>query len=143
MALTKDQKTAQLSELVEKLKGSESVMFSHYIGLNVSDVSELRNKLRENGSEMKVAKKTLMKLAFKEAGYPDIEPDDYEGAIACIFSFEDPLSGAQTAFKFAKDHNQVQLVGGVFEGSLSPKKKRWRLRKFQDALNCSQYSPAC
>lgn len=123
MALTKDQKTAQLNELVQKLKDSESVMFSQYIGLNVADVSDLRNKLIENGAEMKVAKKTLIKLAFKEAGYPDIEPDDLEGAVACIFSFEDPLSGAQTAFKFAKGHDQVKLVGGVFEGKLISKEE--------------------
>lgn len=118
MALTKEQKTAQLKELVTKLKDSESVMFSQYIGLNVADVSDLRNKLRENGAEMKVAKKTLMKLAFKEAGLPDIEPDNLEGAVACIFSFEDPLSGAQTAFKFAKSHDKVKLVGGLYDGKL-------------------------
>lgn len=123
MALTKDQKTAQIQELTAKLKDAQSVMFSHYIGLSVADVSDLRKQLRENGAEMKVAKKTLMKLAFKEAGYPDIEPDDVEGAVACIFSFNDPLSGAQTAFKFSKQHDKVALVGGVFDGKVLTKEQ--------------------
>ena len=127
MALTKDQKTAQLNELVTKLKDADSVMFSHYIGLSVGDVSEFRNQLRESGAEMKVAKKTLICLAFKEAGYPDVTPDDMEGPIACIFSFEDPLSGAQTAFKFSKDHDQVTLVGGVFDGKLLSKEQAMEL----------------
>lgn len=118
MALTKDQKTAQVQEVADKLKDAQSVMFSHYIGLSVADVSSLRNKLRENGAEMKVAKKTLIALALKEAGYPEIGPDDLDGPVACIFSFNDPLSGAQTAFKFAKDHDQVALVGGVFDGKI-------------------------
>lgn len=118
MALTKEQKIAQLTELVTKLKDSESVMFSHYIGLNVGDVSELRNNLRENNAEMKVAKKTLIALAFKEAGLPEIEPDDLDGPVACIFSFADPLSGAQTAFKFSKTHDQVKLIGGVYDGKM-------------------------
>ncbi|MDA0375884.1 MAG: 50S ribosomal protein L10 [bacterium] len=118
MALTKDQKTAQIKELTTKLKDTKSVMFGHFIGLTVSDVSDLRNQLRENGSEMKVMKKTLIKLAFKEAGLPDITPKDIDGPIACIMSYEDPLSGAQTAFKFSKQNNKVKLVGGVYDGKL-------------------------
>ncbi|MBT4120136.1 MAG: 50S ribosomal protein L10 [Candidatus Peribacter sp.] len=118
MALTKDQKTAQVTELATKLKDSQSVMFSHFIGLNVGDVSDLRSQLRENGAEMKVAKKTLIKLAFKEAGLPDITPKEIDGPIGCIMSYEDPLSGAQTAFKFSKDHDKVTLVGGVYDGKL-------------------------
>lgn len=118
MALTKDQKKAQVADLTTKLKDAQSVMFSHYIGLNVADVSDFRNQLRENGAEMKVAKKTLIKLAFKEAGYPDITPKEVDGPIACILSFDDPLSGAQTAFKFSKTHDKVTLVGGVFDGKL-------------------------
>ncbi|MDP7476971.1 MAG: 50S ribosomal protein L10 [Candidatus Peribacteraceae bacterium] len=129
MALTKDQKIAQVKELSDKLKDAESVMFSHYIGLSVADVSDLRNQLRENKAEMKVAKKTLMKLAFKEAGYPDIEAKEIDGAVACIFSYEDPLSGAQTAFKFSKKHDHVELVGGVYDGKLLTKEEATELAK--------------
>ncbi|MAE68416.1 MAG: 50S ribosomal protein L10 [Candidatus Peribacteraceae bacterium] len=129
MALTKDQKTAQVQALATKLKDAQSVMFSHYIGLSVGDVSDFRNQLRANGAEMKVAKKTLMKLAFKEAGYPDIEPKEMDGAVACIMSFEDPLSGAQTAFKFSKDHDKVTLVGGVFDGKLLTAEESMELAK--------------
>tara|TARA_Y100000310_G_scaffold308519_1_gene351701 strand:- start:749 stop:1405 length:657 start_codon:yes stop_codon:yes gene_type:complete len=134
MALTKDQKSAQIKELVTKLKDAESVMFSHYIGLSVGDVSDFRNKLRENGAEMKVAKKTLIKLAFKDAGYPDIEDENVEGPVACIFSFDDPLSGAQTAFKFSKDHDQVTLVGGVFDGKVLSKEEAMELAKMPSRI---------
>lgn len=129
MALTKDQKKAQVQELVTKLSDAQSVMFSHYIGLSVADVSAMRRQIRESGAEMKVAKKTLMKIAFKEAGYPDIEPNDLDGAVACIFSFSDPLSGAQAAFKFSRDHDQVTLVGGVFDGKLLSKEEATELAK--------------
>ena len=129
MALTKDQKKAQVAELVTKLQKAESVMFSHYIGLTVSDVQDLRRKLREQDAEMKVAKKTLMKLAFKEAGMPDVEPHDLDGAVACIFSFGDPLTGAQVAFKFGKDHDHVELVGGLFDGKLLSKEEALELAK--------------
>lgn len=116
MALTKVQKQAQLTELKDKMKKAQSVIFAHYIGLTVSDVSALRGKLKEGKAEMKVAKKTLMRIAAKEVGLPEIADSALDGPVACIFSFEDPLTGAQIAFKFAKDHNQVALIGGIYDG---------------------------
>jgi large subunit ribosomal protein L10 len=129
MALTKDQKAAQTAELKDKMSKAQSIMFAHYIGMNVQDISDLRQKLKEEDAEMKVAKKTLMKLAAKDAGLPEITDDSMEGPVACIFSFSDPLSGAQIAFKFAKDHKEVVLVGGMFEGKILSKEEATELAK--------------
>jgi large subunit ribosomal protein L10 len=118
MALSRDAKTAQVADLTQKFQTASSVMFSHYLGLTVADVSSLRRKLKEKKAEMKVAKKTLINIAAKNAGKPEVADDVLNGAIACIFSYEDPTAGAQTAFAFAKDHPQVKLVGGMFEGSV-------------------------
>jgi len=105
MAITKQQKATQLADLTDKMKKAESVIFSQYSGLTVTEIGEMRQKVREANAEMKVAKKTLMRLAAKAAGLPDVSREAMEGPIACIFSFTDPLSGAQAAFKFAKDHD--------------------------------------
>ncbi|MBI3618629.1 50S ribosomal protein L10 [Candidatus Peregrinibacteria bacterium] len=121
MALTKQQKTEQLRVLKEKFTKASSVIFAHYIGLTVSEVSDLRRKLKKSGAEMKVAKKTLMKLAAKELSMPAPTDELMEGPVACIFSYSDPVSGAQTAFTYAKDHQQVSLLGGIFEGKLLSK----------------------
>lgn len=129
MALTKDQKTAQLVELKDKMGKSQSIIFAHYIGMTVSDVSDLRSQLKKENAEMKVAKKTLMQLAAKELNMPEIEDNAIDGPVACIFSYEDPLSGAQIAFKFAKTHPQVELIGGVFEGKIMSKDEAVRLAK--------------
>jgi|CXWL01.1.fsa_nt_gi large subunit ribosomal protein L10 len=134
MALTKAQKTAQLNELKDKMQKSTSVMFAHYIGLTVHDVSDLRDKLRAADSEMKVAKKTLMQIAAKDLGMPEIPESAMDGAVACIFSFVDPLTGAQIAFKFAKDHPQVELIGGIFEGKLISKEQAIAIAKIPSKL---------
>lgn len=118
MAVTKAQKAEILADLKDKLQKAKSVMFAHYIGMTVSDVSELRSTLKKGNAEMKVAKKTLMQLATKELSMPEPTDEQLDGPVACIFSFEDPLSGAQIAFKFAKTHDQVKLIGGIFEGKL-------------------------
>lgn len=118
MAVTKEQKRLQLEELKEKFQKAQSIIFAHYIGLTVGEVSELRGTLRKSNAEMKVAKKTLMAIAAKEVGLPEIDESKLDGAVSCIFSFEDPLSGAQIAFKFAKAHSQVELIGGIFDGKI-------------------------
>ncbi|MBM3231431.1 50S ribosomal protein L10, partial [Candidatus Peregrinibacteria bacterium] len=64
-----------------------------------------------------------------EAGFPLVEADDLEGPVACIFSFNDPLSGAQVAFKFGRDHDQVKLIGGVYDGKILSKEQAIELAK--------------
>jgi len=118
MALSRDQKEAQVQELTEKMGEATSIMFANFIGLTVAEVSDLRNKLREANAEMKVAKKTLTKIAAKGANLPELPVEDLDGPVSLIFSFGDPLSGAQIAFKFSKDHEQVKLIGGVFDGKI-------------------------
>lgn len=121
MAITRDQKATQLKELQDKLQSSQSVVFANYIGLKVSEVSELRRKLRAAGAEMKVAKKTLMRIAAKEVGLPMPDENALPGPVACIFSVGDPIVGPQVAHAFGKDHKQVQIIGGFFEGKLLSK----------------------
>ncbi len=118
MALTRDQKAEQLTELKDKISRAQSVIFTHYIGLTVAEVSDLRKKLKVAGAEMKVAKKTLMNIAAKEQGMPELPDQMMDGPVACIFSFNDPITGAQVAFAYGKDHPQVSFVGGLFEGKL-------------------------
>ena len=136
MALSRDQKQAQVADLTEKLKTAQSVMFAHYIGLSVSDVNDLRSQLKDSGAEMKVAKKTLTKLAAKEAGMPELNDDSMAGPISLIFSYEDPLCGAQVAFKYGQEHDQVAIVGGIFDGKVLTKEEAVELAKMpsRDAL---------
>ena len=123
MAVTKAQKAEILTELKEKMQKAKSILFAHYIGMTVSDVSELRGNLKKGNAEMKVAKKNLMRIAAKDTNLPEPPDEMLDGPVACIFSFEDPLTGGQIAFKFAKTHKQVELIGGIWEGKLIGKEE--------------------
>ena len=52
-----ESKKAIVGEITESLKTSESVVLFEYQGLTVSEVSDLRKKLREVQGEVKVYKK--------------------------------------------------------------------------------------
>ena len=118
MALTRPAKVEQVAELTQKFQKATSVIFTHYLGLTVSDVSALRRSLREKNAEMKVAKKTLIQLAAKNAGLPEITDQSIPGGIACVFSFGDPIAGAQTTFQFGKENKSIKLVAGIFDGKI-------------------------
>jgi len=118
MALTRQQKEAQIADLQEKLTKASSVVFAHYIGLSVGNLTKLRANLRKEQAEMKVAKKSLIRIAMKQVKAPEISDELLPGPVACIFSMGEPTSGPSVAHKFSKDHAQVKLIGGIFLGKL-------------------------
>ena len=72
MAISKQKKEEVLQELVEKFQKAKSVVFAEYRGLTVKQVGEVRNQLRAEGVDYKVAKKTLLSLAAQKAGFKAI-----------------------------------------------------------------------
>jgi len=118
MALSRTQKEDQVKVLTDKMKNASSVIFTHYLGLTVADITTLRSHLRKEEAEMQVAKKSLIQLAAKNANAPDIEDSVIPGGVACIFSFKEPTAGAAITHKFGKDHPQIKLVGGIFSGKI-------------------------
>ena len=115
MAISRQQKEEILAKLVKKFADAKSVVFAENQGLSVSDLNDLRAKLREGGSEYGIAKKTLFKRALVDN---KIEFDDaiFVGPIGAIFGLEDELSGIQVAYNFAKKNKKMILQGGIFEG---------------------------
>lgn len=118
MAITKEKKQEVLQELIDKFGKSKSVVFADYRGLDVVGMSKLRSDLRENGSECKVAKKTLIELAAKESKIDGMTQEIIPGPVAATFSYEDELSGIKVLFNFAKSNENLKLLGGIIDGKV-------------------------
>ncbi len=118
MALSRTQKEDQVKVLTDKMKNASSVIFTHYLGLTVADITTLRSHLRKEEAEMQVAKKSLIQIAAKNANAPEVDDSIIPGGVACIFSYKEPTAGAAITHKFAKDHPQIKLVGGIFDGKI-------------------------
>ena len=69
MANTKiiEEKSKVVSEIKDRLQEAKSVVLFDYRGLSVAEVTELRRKLRESGSDYKVYKNTLTRRAVEES----------------------------------------------------------------------------
>jgi len=90
-------------------------MFAQYRGSTVQSISDLRKKLKNAEAELHIPKKTLLKRALEEQKLPFPQDKAFEGPIATIFSYGDPLTGAQITLKFGKEHPEIFLTGGIFE----------------------------
>ncbi len=117
MALTREQKEDIVKKMTEQMKNAKSVVFADYKGLSVTDMQNLRTKLRESGVEFKITKKTLMKIAAKDAGFNDELPQEVlEGPVGAAFSMEDELAAAKILFNYSKENKKLDLRGAIFEG---------------------------
>ena len=105
-----------VNTIVDNIKNSESVILFQYQGLTVSDLSELRVKLRETNATVKVYKNTLLKRALDEL---NLSFEGFlEGPNAILFG-KDLLEPIKVLADFAKDHDKVEIRVGIISGSVA------------------------
>lgn len=108
-----ESKKAIVSEITNNLKTSESVILFEYQGLTVSEVSELRKKLREVEGEVKVYKNTLLKRALDDL---NISLDGFlEGPNAIMFG-KNLLEPIKVISEFQKSHDKMNIRVGIING---------------------------
>ena len=108
------------AELIGELKGvfdsTSLVVMTHYSGLNVQDMTDLRNKVREAGASFKVTKNRLAKIALEGTQYSGLA-DAFKGPTAIAHS-DDPVAAAKAAVEFAKKNDKLVILGGSLGAQL-------------------------
>ncbi len=107
-----------VSEIADKLRNSKSTILVDYRGLDVAEVTELRQQLREAGVDFKVYKNTMTRRATEEAELTELN-ETLVGPTAIAFSDEDVVAPAKILNNFAKDHDALEIKGGVIEGNVA------------------------
>ena len=108
-------KVAVVDEVRARLEGSAATLLTEYRGLTVSQLAQLRARLREAGGEYKVVKNTLTAIAAKDAGY-DVPAELLAGPTAVTFAAEDPAAVAKVLRDFARTNPSLVVKGGILEG---------------------------
>lgn len=109
-------KKETVKEIANKIKNSEAVILFSYQGLSVADLSDLRRKLRETDSEVKVYKNTLTKRALEEL---KVDLTDFmEGPNALLFG-KSLLEPIKVIADFAKNHDKLQIRIGILNGDVA------------------------
>ena len=115
-------KQSVVNEIVDKAKGSSTLVVAEYRGLTVAQLQELRRALAKEESELCVYKNSLVERAVKELGYEGLD-EVLTGPNAIIFSKE-VSNGAKVATKYAKRFGgTLKIKGGVVEGKFADESK--------------------
>ncbi len=109
--MNRDEKAQLLAELKQLFDESESIVISHYKGLTVAEVSELRNNIRKAGAGFKVTKNRITRLALKDSKFADLA-DQFTGPTAIAFA-KDPVSACKACVEFAKGNEKFVILGGA------------------------------
>ena len=105
------EKAVSIETLKGVFAGAGAVVVTHYMGLTVAEMTDLRLRLRKEGAGLKVVKNRLAQKALSV----DVGSDTYalfKGPVAIAYA-PDPVSAAKVATQYAKDNEKFTVIGGL------------------------------
>ncbi len=105
-------KTAVIEEIQRKLGEADASVLTEYRGLTVSALADLRGALRPAGTEYKIFKNTLARLAAEAAGLTELVPL-FEGPVAIAFVHGDAVVAAKALRDFGRTNPALVVKGGL------------------------------
>ena len=114
--MSKEQKQNYINEMTNQFENSKAIMVTHYQGLTMTQLDELRSKMREHGIVFKITKNRITKLALEKTKCKELS-NLFTGPTAVAFG-EDAIMSARILSKFAKDNENLKLLGGIMDNEI-------------------------
>lgn len=112
MAITKERKDELVAQYVDLLQNSRAIILTEYSGLNVKQMQDLRAQVRQAEGGYHVTKNTLLRIALAESGL-ELPEELLVGQLATGFAMNEVPSLAKALTEFAKDQDDLKIVGGL------------------------------
>jgi large subunit ribosomal protein L10 len=113
--MNKEQKKSEVAILKDKLARINNLIVTDHTGINVADISVLRRKLKESGSEFRVAKNTLLKLAVEDTQLANLRRH-FEGPTSVVFGYDDPARPAKIIYDSIKNTEKPAFKSYFYGG---------------------------
>ena len=111
--MNKNKKKNYIEEMKVFFNKTSSVFVTHYQGLTVKQIDQLRAEMRKHGILFKITKNRITKLALEGSKFKKLE-NLFSGPTAVAFS-EDAITSAKILTKFAKSNSNLKIIGGIME----------------------------
>ena len=111
--MNKNKKKIYIDEMKNFFGKTSSIFVTHYQGLTVKQIDELRSEMRKKGILFKITKNRITKLALEGSKFKKLE-NLFTGPTAVAFS-EDAITSAKILTKFAKKNSNLKIIGGIME----------------------------
>ena len=123
-----EQKKEEVSKLAEKMKNAKLILLTEYRGINVTDVTNLRRKLKAVNGEYLVIKNNITKRALAECKIEGLD-EFLNGPTAVVIGNEDYLEPSKIIYEYSKDNDFYKIKSGVIDGKVSSKEEIETLAK--------------
>ncbi len=114
MSLTRDEKTAVVTDVSAQAAKAQSLAMAEYRGITVEQLNKLRVDARSKGVYLHVLKNTLVRRAVKGTQF-EVAADAMSGPLIYGFS-EDAVAAAKVLADFAKTNDKLIVKAGAFAG---------------------------
>jgi large subunit ribosomal protein L10 len=115
--MNRDQKAAVVDEIAGQIEGAQAIFAVDYRGISVSQVAELRAKLRDADTRLRVVKNSLSERAADKAGAEALKPM-LEGPTALALVHGDAALAAKALNDTARALNILEFKGGLLDGAI-------------------------
>ena len=109
--MNKERKQEYIKDMTSQLDKSDAIIVTHYQGLTVSQLDELREKMREHGIQFKITKNRITKLALEKTRCKDLS-SLFSGPTAVAMS-KDAITSAKILTNFSKENENLKILGGI------------------------------
>ncbi|MEQ6291031.1 50S ribosomal protein L10 [Vogesella sp. GCM10023246] len=116
MSLNIEDKKAVVAEISAQLADAQTLVVAEYRGIEVSSMTKLRAKARENGVYLRVLKNTLVRRAVAGTQFESLA-DQMVGPLVYGISV-DAVAAAKVLHQFAKEDNKIVIKAGSYNGKL-------------------------
>ena len=114
--MNKEKKKAYINEMKDFFSKNNSILVTHYQGLTVKQIDEMKSEMRKHGILFKITKNKITKLALDGTKFKKLE-NLFTGPTAVALS-EDAISSAKILTKFAKQNSNLKIIGGIMGDEL-------------------------
>ena len=109
--ISKEKKQSYIKEMTTQFDKSEAIIVTHYQGLTVKQLDELRKKMREHGIQFKITKNRITKLALEKTRCKELSKF-FTGPTAVALS-SDAITSAKILTNFSKENSNLKILGGI------------------------------
>jgi len=115
--MSREKKTQIIERLQEAFSKCSIGILTDYRGLATSEMTDLRRRLQESGSEYTVVKNTLARFAAARAGRDDLV-NSFEGPIAIALGYGNITAPAKVLADYIDDSTTLSIKGGFLSDRL-------------------------
>lgn len=114
--MNRTQKQELIANWRDQWQQAGLVVLVNQVGLTVSEMTDLRRKMRAENASFRIVKNTLAKIAITGTALEGLSPS-FTGPVGVAFS-QDPIAAAKVVEKFASSNNKVKILGGFMDGQV-------------------------